>query len=200
MGCNMKLITLQHKDVLNDIISNGRYECTMISNYHKESPKIYKILANRLGLSDGVYPIFTWAYLDNKPVSLNSETVTSANSKVPLKIKDYYAFELEVPDDKTDLQDFYAFAATKSDEYEFEIDPKAEMFTCDIGEVANIQCTIPEIRNEWIRAVYNMNEEKVLFDFKTVGVFNESFREKFNIPDVVKSERTQVELKEIQLF
>ena len=160
----MKLITFQHKDIIKDLNSKGIYECRLKSSFSKATPDCYKMLANRLNLTENVYPIFAWYNVLGLPLVVNIDTINRAMEMTGFKIDEYYLFELEVPDEFVDLQYFFNFVDMRCVE-EFNdnvFTTWKDVFNVDKTESRiEIQATLPNIRKEWIMNVYEMTEEDV---------------------------------------
>lgn len=197
----MRLITLQHKNVYETLIKDKIYKCTYLSEWHKESPKSYGILSKRLGITDGTYPIFAWANVIGLPIKMNTETLTRIYEMVKLDLPNYYAFELEVPDNLVDIQGFYAFTSTKFEEYQDEIEPSEEKFITTYEDSnEELQATIPYIKLDWVKNVCTLTQEKYTEKIVTSEVYNKEALAKYNIGEVIYSDRVRVKPTKMDIF
>lgn len=158
----MKIITFQHKNILNEINNNGVYLTKIDSFYRQCTPKCYDIVFNSIKTKDigSTQPIFGWYNVfPNKNLTINSETISRCLEMTYLEEDDYLLFELNIDEDKISLQDFYNFVDARCEEegidacYEsFEEFPIGRIF-----EIVNceIQCTISSIRKEYIENIYS---------------------------------------------
>lgn len=158
----MKVLTFQHKDILNEINNNGVYLSKIDSFYRQCTPKCYDIVFNSIKTKDigSTQPIFGWYNVfSDESLSVNSETIRRCLEMTYLEEDDYLLFELNIDEDKVSLQDFYTFVDARCEEegidayYEsFEDFPIDKIFELVNSE---IQCTISSIRKEYIENIYS---------------------------------------------
>lgn len=170
----MKLITFQHKDILNQL-NNGKYICNKISKYQSFTPLSYNILRNRLidKIGSCENPIFAWAQvIPGKELKVDSKTIGRALEMTGFNFEHYLIFELDVDDKYVDIQDFYNFVDMRCEEEgidcyynSFDEFPIDKVFTIDYEY--ELQATIPMIKLEWVKSIYefkntNRNDVEII--------------------------------------
>lgn len=158
----MKILTFQHKDILNELNEKGVYLAKRNSEYRQTTPKCYDFVFNSIKTKEpgSTQPIFGWhAVFDNEKITVNSKTIKRCLEMTYQEENEYLLFELNIDDDKVSLQDFYTFVDARCEEE--GIDPYYEHFEDfpmeSIFEFVNceIQCTISSIRKEYIQNIYS---------------------------------------------
>lgn len=174
----MKILTFQHKDVLDEINAKGVYLAKRNSFYRRNTPKCYDFVFNSIKTKEpgSTQPIFGWhSVFDNEEIDVNSKTIKRCLEMTYLDENDYLLFELNIDEDKVSLQDFYTFVDARCEEegfdayYEcFEDFPMESIF-----EFVNceIQCTMSSIRKEYIQNIYSYkkdNDEYVISNINNI--------------------------------
>lgn len=161
----MKILSFQHKEVLNEIKNKGIYLAKLNSFYRSKTPKCYNIVFNSIKNKEegSSQPIFGWYAVldkDNEKLEVNSKTVARCMEMTGQDEDNYLLFELEVEDSRVSLQDFYTFVDARCEEEGF--DPYYESFdefpidkVFDISEYGEVQCTISSIRLSDIKNIYS---------------------------------------------
>lgn len=156
----MRILTFQHKNIIEELNSYGHYICTYTSSFSKEAPMIYDELRMLLNENTGLKanPIFGWAKLiDVEPLRVNKDFFFSSLGKVNFDYNDYLLFEIDVPDNLVCLHDFFDFACFKADEEEELCTRKALhqfIFYSSIFNNRDIQAVFPVIKKDWIVDIY----------------------------------------------
>lgn len=153
----MKIISFQHKKVLDDILNNGIYRCEYISQFHKEAPKCYKYLRDKVYEKTNIdnNPVFGWAnIIIDKKMEVDKETISRAYEMVPFEENDYYILELEIPNELLIVQDFYDFACYKADEMEGVYEPISDKLL-QLNYGREMQAVFPYIKKEWLINIYS---------------------------------------------
>ena len=157
----MKILTFQHKNVLNELKNKGVYLANVNSFYKQQTPECYDIVFNSIKVKEpgATQPIFGWKQVLNKELTVDSETIKRCLEMTYLEEDEYLLFELNIDDDKVSLQNFYNFVDARCEEegidpyYEnFEEFPINTIFEIEDGE---IQATFSSIRKEYIENVYS---------------------------------------------
>lgn len=158
----MKIITFQHKDVLNEINNNGMYLAKMDSFYKQQTPKCYNIVFNSIKEKEigSTQPIFGWyKVFTGEDLNVNSDTIKRCLEMTYLEEDEYLLFELEIDNNKVSLQNFYNFVDARCEEEridayydKFEDFPIKVVFELEDCET---QCTFSSIRKEYIKNVYS---------------------------------------------
>ena len=165
----MKIITFQHKHILNELKENGVYYAKLNSEYKKNTPKCYKMVFDSIEKKDpkATDPIFGWKRVfTSGDLEINSETIRRCMEMTGFDEKEYLLFELEIDDKEVSVQNFYNFVDARCEEegidpyyIEFEDFPFDCIFETKIGE---LQCTFTALRKEHIKNVYeySLNKER----------------------------------------
>lgn len=168
MDNTYKIITFQHKSVLETLLNSGKYKCLRKSKYYEATPNCYdRLLENIPTKIEGVnIPIFGWYAVieeDNNLLTVDDKTINRALEMTGQNCNDYYLFEMEIPKEYVSLQDFYNFVDVRCQEEDeldgFVGDPWDYVFIVEPNR--EIQATFPIIKKEWIKNVYEYYEEKV---------------------------------------
>lgn len=156
----MRILTFQHKNIIEELNNYGHYICTYTSSFSKEAPMIYDELRMLLNEKTGLKanPIFGWAKLvDVEPLGVCRDFFFSSLGKVNFDHNDYLLFEINVPDNLVCLHDFFDFACFKADEEEELCTRKALhqfIFYSSIFNNRDIQAVFPVIKKDWIVNIY----------------------------------------------
>lgn len=156
----MRILTFQHKNIIEELNNYGHYICTYTSSFSKEAPMIYDELRMLLNEKTGLKanPIFGWAKLiDVEPLEVCRDFFFSSLGKVNFDHNDYLLFEIDVPDSLVCLHDFFDFACFKADEEEELCTRKALhqfIFYSSIFDNRDIQAVFPVIKKDWIINIY----------------------------------------------
>lgn len=156
----MRILTFQHKNIIEELNNYGHYICTYTSSFSKEAPMIYDELRMLLNEKTGLKanPIFGWAKLiDVEPLEVCRDFFFSSLGKVNFDHNDYLLFEINVPDNLVCLHDFFDFACFKADEEEELCTRKALhqfIFYSSIFNNRDIQAVFPVIKKDWIVNIY----------------------------------------------
>lgn len=156
----MRILTFQHKNIIEELNNYGHYICTYTSSFSKEAPMIYDELRMLLNEKTGIKanPIFGWAKLiDVEPLEVCRDFFFSSLGKVNFDHNDYLLFEIDVPDSLVCLHDFFDFACFKADEEEELCTRKALhqfIFYSSIFDNRDIQAVFPVIKKDWIVNIY----------------------------------------------
>lgn len=176
----MRVVSYQHKSVLDTINKEGRYFCTYNSNYRSDAPKIYSYLQELVLDKTGIdsFPIFSYGLLINKDWKVIDLTNPSEDlihwswQKVSFDFEDYYFFFLDIPDDLIVSHDFYDFACFKVDEFECLVTDKQlkdfifedQIKVKDVPSVGrDVQTCFPYIDKSFIKGVYSFKVERELY-------------------------------------
>ena len=156
----MRILTFQHKNVIEELNNYGHYICKYTSSFRKEAPMIYDELRILLNEKTGLKanPIFGWAKLvDVEPLEVCKDFFFSSLGKVNFDHNDYLLFEIDVPNNLVCLHDFFDFACFKADEEEELCTIKALhqfIFYSSIFDNRDIQAVFPVIKKDWIVDIY----------------------------------------------
>lgn len=156
----MRILTFQHKNIIEELNNYGHYICTYTSSFSKEASMIYDELRMLLNEKTGLKanPIFGWAKLvDVEPLEVCRDFFFSSLGKVNFDHNDYLLFEINVPDNLVCLHDFFDFACFKADEEEELCTRKALhqfIFYSSIFNNRDIQAVFPVIKKDWIVNIY----------------------------------------------
>lgn len=156
----MRILTFQHKNIIEELNNYGHYICTYTSSFSKEAPMIYDELRMLLNEKTCLKanPIFGWAKLvDVEPLEVCRDFFFSSLGKVNFDHNDYLLFEINVPDNLVCLHDFFDFACFKADEEEELCTRKALhqfIFYSSIFNNRDIQAVFPVIKKDWIVNIY----------------------------------------------
>lgn len=145
----MLLLTVQSKEVIDEIYKNGVYYADINkSYYYKKTPNCYKELMNRIS---GNCPIFTWYKLEGKQVGIDEEFIKAGGMKA---VNEGVWLLLDVPDNQVLLTDFYEYTDMMFLETEgpddFKDLPTWEAVFNYVDKSYDIQAIIPCIKKEWI--------------------------------------------------
>lgn len=169
----MKLLTFQHKTILDDIRDTGVYLCERQSDYHLNTPNAYAFLKSRLA---GQYPqafknvIFAWQQLF-KDTPLTIEHAVRGFECTGFDTDNYYLFELDVYDKHVFLTNFYNFVDLRCQEegiddifpdtdYSYSYNEKIALLencVLDISTHDEVQAIIPYIQKENIISIYSID-------------------------------------------
>ena len=161
----MRILSYQHKCVIDAIENDGFYFCNYASEFSRQSPLLYEELRMLLNKKLGLFsnPIFGWAKLtDINPLKVNEQFLKSSLSKVGFDCNDYYLLEMDIPDYIICLHDFYDFACFKADEEEglcTREDLHQFVFNSKLSSDRDLQAIFPVIKKEWIVDIYSFKEE-----------------------------------------
>ena len=125
----MKIITFQHKHILNELKENGVYYAKLNSEYKKNTPKCYKMVFDSIEKKDpkATDPIFGWKRVfTSGDLEINSETIRRCMEMTGFDEKEYLLFELEIDDKEVSVQNFYNFVDARCEEE--GIDPYYKSF------------------------------------------------------------------------
>lgn len=156
----MRILTFQHKNIIEELNNYGHYICKYTSSFSKEAPMIYDELRMLLNEKTGLKanPIFGWAKLiDVEPLEVCKDFFFSSLGKVNFDHNNYLLFEINVPDSLVCLHDFFDFACFKADEEEELCTRKALhqfIFYSSIFNNRDIQAVFPVIKKDWIVDIY----------------------------------------------
>ena len=179
----MKLISFQHKSVLDKLNRDGIYECSTLSKFHESTPKCYNELSKRLNLRENISPVFAWYNVNGLPLEINSDSIGRALEMTGCDTTKYYLFELNVPDEYVDLQYFYNFVDMRCVE---EFDDNVcitwyNVFNVDRNDNDNeIQATLPFIKREWIKNIYEVTYEQITKEFDS-SILNMDYCKEHNL-------------------
>lgn len=157
----MKIFSFQHKEVINQIITEGVYKCSYVSKYRNQAPLLYGVLQEFIYKKTNIdsFPIFGWSKIENIDESSTIEDVIlNTCYKVGFDSSSHLLLELEIPDEYIIQHDFYDFASFKLDEEEglCGLDDLRNFIYSDISTNSiNIQATFPIILKEWVTNVYS---------------------------------------------
>lgn len=170
----VKVMTFQHKEVWDEILSNGEYRCVKKSNYQKATPECYKRIADTLDVKckEGTIPIFGWSQLNISEtkcgLDLDKDYIYYAQNKTGFPSNSYYGAILEVPLSYLAFQDFYNFVDCRCEEEgldTFMFDPwNGTIITYPYPKAhkeRDIQCIMPVIKKEWLRILFSYEEHKI---------------------------------------
>lgn len=158
----MKLLTVQHRIVLETLQNNGRYYCNFISEYQKTTPQCYKRLAEQLAEKTGISvatPVFCFSNVIGLPLKANKKTFYRIDGMIGIP-EDKVILELSVPEKIALHTDFYDFADVK---YEEEYEEGIELvdyimtdyrFNERYGEWRECQTLIPYIDPQFLVATH----------------------------------------------
>ena len=161
----MKILTFQHKKVLEEIQNKGVYIANANSEYRNATPKCYDkvFTAIRNKEKNSTIPIFGWYAVlnsNNDKLKVDAATVFRCMEMTSQDEDNYILFELEMEEDKVSLQDFYNFVDARCEEE--RIDPYYEKFenfpfevVFKIEKDCEIQCTMSSIKKENIKNIYS---------------------------------------------
>ena len=152
----MKILSFQHKSVLDKILSTGEYKCDYISRTHKSSPLIYNKLRtdmNKQLKEKCINPIFGWYRVIDDEIVFNDETINRALQMVSFDHNNYIALLLEIPESYVLLTDFYEFADMRLFEEEH---PTAVIELSYKIYDDEVQATFPVIKKEWLKKAYTI--------------------------------------------
>lgn len=165
----MKILTFQHKEVLNEIKNKGVYIAKLDSFYRSKTPKCYEVVFNNIKNKEegSTQPIFGWyAVLEsnNENLKVDSKTIARCMEMTGQDENEYLLFELEIEEDRVSLQDFYCFVDARCEEEGFDAYyEKFEDFPIDdifnISDNIEVQCTISSIRLNDIKNIYSYKKE-----------------------------------------
>lgn len=157
----MKIFSFQHKEVINQIITDDVYKCSYVSEYRKQSPILYAVLQEFIYKKTNIdsFPIFGWSKIENiDEMSSIEDVILNTYYKVGFDSDNYILMELDIPDCYISQHDFYDFASFKLDEEEglCGLDDLRNFIYSNIStDSINIQATFPVILKEWVTNVYS---------------------------------------------
>lgn len=153
----MKLITIQHPDVFDQLERDGIYYPDPNKNmlYYTEIFKEYYKQKN-IAIKAAVWAFYSIE--DVKCNELNGEIIGRIISNLPF-LEDGIPILLEVPEEYVFLSDFYAWADYIEDineglDYVEPINWDAKV---DWDELSTVQAIIPYIKSEWVIDLENSN-------------------------------------------
>lgn len=161
----MKVITFQHKNVLNDIEREGKYISTIDSEFKRNTPLCYQIVFDSIKEKDieATSPIFGWVNVwGDNDLTVNEKTIKRCMNMTQFECEDYVILELEISKDRVSLQNFYNFVDARCEEEgidayydKFEDFPIECIFEIENSET---QCTFSSIRKSDIINIYSFKK------------------------------------------
>ena len=156
----MRVYSFQHKNVLDILLKDNIYECTIKSEYREQAPILYNALQDLLYSKTGIssFPIFCWSKIEKvKDMNIFSEDIIlNTFFKVNFDQNTYLCLELDIPDVFVVEHDFFDFACYKADEEEYLVSASdLRKFIFDsVCSGENVQACFPIINLEWLNSAY----------------------------------------------
>lgn len=163
----MKLVTLQNKQILDEIESKGEYTPNSKYNMMEEYEEMFEQYKRKTGIIINA-AIWAWYVFDyEKMDKIPSKSIINSMENFFYDPNKNLILLLEVPDSIVMLSDAYAWASYISDTGEERI-MNPYKWDADIdwdnGAVMDVQAIFPTIKKEYIIGLMNKNSNKGKID------------------------------------